>query len=252
METHADHLHKVPHGGRKNFWHYFFEFFMLFLAVFCGFLAENFREHQVEKNREKQYIISLIEDWKEDTAMMNDAVNNESPAAIARADSLIQFLNSKDPGRKAGEIYNLTPQILRRFFHSFQDRTIVQLRNAGGLRLITNNNVKDSISLYYERVAIIQDFDEAISANAAKISDMRAKLFYIEDYMKIFDAQYDNFIGIQDQLRLKSSDSNLINEFSFLIYAYRGWETQFLKRTKSLNRRLPGMISFIKKEYHLK
>ncbi|MCX6221180.1 MAG: hypothetical protein NTZ69_09330 [Bacteroidia bacterium] len=31
METHAHHLHKVP--GNK-FWHYFYEFLMLFLAVF--------------------------------------------------------------------------------------------------------------------------------------------------------------------------------------------------------------------------
>ena len=245
-------VHHHAHTPRKKWTHYFWEFLMLFLAVFCGFLAENLREHKIEKNRERQYIISLIEDWKEDTAMMNDAVNNESPAAIARADSLIQFLNSKDPGRNAREIYNLTAQILRRFFHSFQDRTIVQLRNAGGLRLITNNNVKDSISLYYERAAIIQAFDEAISANSTKILDFRAKLFYVEDYSKLFDPQYDNFKGALDQPRLKSSDLDLINEFSFLIYSYRGWETQFLKRTKSLNRRLPGMISFIKKEYHLK
>ena len=37
METHAHDLHKVPGHGWK---HYFWEFLMLFLAVFCGFLAE--------------------------------------------------------------------------------------------------------------------------------------------------------------------------------------------------------------------
>ena len=35
---------------------------MLFLAVFCGFMAENFREHQIEHKREKEYITSLIKD----------------------------------------------------------------------------------------------------------------------------------------------------------------------------------------------
>ena len=65
METHAHHLHNAP---GKNFRHYFFEFFMLFLAVFCGFLAENFREHQVEKERGKQYLHSLIEDLRNDTS----------------------------------------------------------------------------------------------------------------------------------------------------------------------------------------
>jgi hypothetical protein len=48
METHAHHLHHAP---GKKIWHYFYEFLMLFLAVFCGFLAENFREHHLEKER---------------------------------------------------------------------------------------------------------------------------------------------------------------------------------------------------------
>jgi hypothetical protein len=52
METHAHHLHKAP---GKNFWHYFFKFFMLFIAVFCGFMAENIREHKVEEAKGKQY-----------------------------------------------------------------------------------------------------------------------------------------------------------------------------------------------------
>jgi hypothetical protein len=45
---------------RKKWIHYFWEFLMLFLAVFCGFLAENLREHSVEHQREKQYVQSLV------------------------------------------------------------------------------------------------------------------------------------------------------------------------------------------------
>jgi len=40
---------------------------MLFLAVFCGFLAENLREHYVEHQRARQYAILLYADIKEDT-----------------------------------------------------------------------------------------------------------------------------------------------------------------------------------------
>ena len=48
METHAHDLHKAPGHGWK---HYLFEFVMLFLAVFCGFLAENIREHRMEDEK---------------------------------------------------------------------------------------------------------------------------------------------------------------------------------------------------------
>ena len=59
MEVHH-HSHPA-HGGtgtRKKWTHYFWEFLMLFLAVFCGFLAEYQLEHKIEKDRGKQYIRS--------------------------------------------------------------------------------------------------------------------------------------------------------------------------------------------------
>jgi hypothetical protein len=69
MEVHH-HVHPAESGthtasngsgsSRKKWTHYIWEFIMLFLAVFCGFLAENFREHQVEHRREKSYIKSLV------------------------------------------------------------------------------------------------------------------------------------------------------------------------------------------------
>ena len=45
MEVHAH-----THTERKKWTHYFWEFLMLFLAVFCGFLAEYQLEHNIDKN----------------------------------------------------------------------------------------------------------------------------------------------------------------------------------------------------------
>src|SRR5687767_14705532 len=55
MEVHAH-----THTARKKWTHYFWEFIMLFLAVFCGFLAEYQLEHVIENKREKQFIVSLV------------------------------------------------------------------------------------------------------------------------------------------------------------------------------------------------
>jgi hypothetical protein len=60
-------VHSHTHTTEKKWTHYIWEFLMLFLAVFCGFLAENIREHKIEKSREKQFMRSLIEDLKADT-----------------------------------------------------------------------------------------------------------------------------------------------------------------------------------------
>ena len=44
---------------------------MLFLAVFCGFLAEYQLEHKIEKDRGKQYIQSFYEDLVIDSPQFN-------------------------------------------------------------------------------------------------------------------------------------------------------------------------------------
>ena len=77
-------VHHHSHSERKKWTHYFWEFLMLFLAVFCGFLAENFREHQIEKNRAQQYIRSFYEDLKNDTARLNNLIdfNDEKITAL--------------------------------------------------------------------------------------------------------------------------------------------------------------------------
>jgi len=68
-------VHQHTHTPRKKFTHYFWEFFMLFLAVFCGFLAENWREHIVEHQREKKYILSLIGDIRKDTSELSNIIS---------------------------------------------------------------------------------------------------------------------------------------------------------------------------------
>ena len=62
MEVHAH-----AHTPRKKWSHYFWEFLMLFLAVFCGFLAENQREHMIEHQREKQFARQVLADLRTDS-----------------------------------------------------------------------------------------------------------------------------------------------------------------------------------------
>ena len=60
-------VHHHAHHDKKNWKSYFWEFLMLFLAVTLGFFVENQREHLVEHRREKEYMISMLEDLSADT-----------------------------------------------------------------------------------------------------------------------------------------------------------------------------------------
>jgi heme/copper-type cytochrome/quinol oxidase subunit 3 len=89
-------VHSHSHTPRKKWTHYFWEFLMLFLAVFCGFLAEYQLEHVIEHQREKQYMQSMIEDLKSDTAMFVSNIQIRN-SRIVMMDSLVLLLTSSAP-----------------------------------------------------------------------------------------------------------------------------------------------------------
>ena len=70
MEVHH-HTHAAH--GKKNWKTYGWEFLMLFLAVFCGFLAEYQLENVIEHQREREYANALYTELSDDSTM---AANN--------------------------------------------------------------------------------------------------------------------------------------------------------------------------------
>ena len=118
METHAHDLHKAPGHGWK---HYIFEFLMLFLAVFCGFLAENQREHIVEHQREKEYMKSMLEDLKHDTSefQYNIGEINHYYITVLNISSLLLFSEDfSDSTIRA--MYDTVPKAIRYFSITLQ------------------------------------------------------------------------------------------------------------------------------------
>jgi hypothetical protein len=90
MEVHAH-----SHTPRKKWTHYLWEFLMLFLAITLGFFVENQREHMVEHQRELQYMRSMIEDLKSDTAELTDHIRLRRERDLM-IDSLIYLLSQPD------------------------------------------------------------------------------------------------------------------------------------------------------------
>lgn len=120
---------------------------MLFLAVFCGFMAEYQLEHKIEKERGKQFIRSFYADLKTDTAGIS--------GPIARYERVVNALENRRDCYNS--IRNNQPDdCLRNLFVNAADgysdlitadQTIQQLKNAGGLRLLKKQDA-DSILLY--------------------------------------------------------------------------------------------------------
>ncbi len=147
------HHHTHPTHGKKNWKSYFWEFLMLFLAVFCGFLAEYQLEHLIEKQKGRQYISSFLQDLEIDSKQLDQLI----PAFVEKdklLDTLLQKIRGVSPSTGANGIYKYYRQTFAYPDFIYTDRTIQQLKNSGGLRLISDKAASDSIIAYDAEVRL--------------------------------------------------------------------------------------------------
>lgn len=147
MEVHSPH----PHTPRKKWMHYFWEFLMLFLAVFCGFLAEYQLELKIEHNRERQFIKALVKDLEADTAQLT-GITGFRLGRIQIMDSVTRFFAKHSSSTIPLYVYSLIGQLRGHLSFYQNSGTLDQLKNAGGLRLIRRRIVVDSIQAYDQQI----------------------------------------------------------------------------------------------------
>ncbi len=170
------HPHHVTH--KKKWGEYLLEFVMLFLAVFLGFIAENIREHSVEQNREKEYIRSMIEDLKTDSAFLNLSITKLIPYHTAWMDSTEILLTEPNLEHDARLIYQafIIGTSWSYDFHP-TERTLTQLRSAG-FYLIRNkeaakaiSNLEDMYKLSLSVNTLMQNMQNDIDVSADAFAD---------------------------------------------------------------------------------
>src|SRR5271170_7623769 len=88
IENMEVHHHPDLHHKPKPWKEYFLEFLMIFLAVTMGFFAESLRENMTDKEKEKEYISSLINNLEQDTTNLNSAIRDNEKKSKG-LDSLI-------------------------------------------------------------------------------------------------------------------------------------------------------------------
>jgi hypothetical protein len=165
-------VHHHPNAEKKKFKEYFLEFLMIFLAVTMGFIAENLREHFVERKREKEYMVSLVRDLHSDITRVNIRLNFNSED-ISMADSIFILFEKGDYQNTSGTMYYLARRLSLRNFFRPNDGTTQQLNYAGGLRLIQNERVVDSIQAYINRTI---DFLTLIQLEDLEIAEYRKSM----------------------------------------------------------------------------
>ena len=198
MEVHAH-----THTPRKKWTHYFWEFLMLFLAVFCGFMAENKREKIVEQHRAKDYANSFYDDIVLDRDELFRGIH-QTRFIIDAIDSLV-VLSERVPinGTVPGLFYYYGRFATSTFRIDWSKSTIDQLVQSGNLRYFRNKKLVEGINFYYYMQGIINEQNRMDMVQRDKVLDYRNQMFQSR-YFRLF-------APLDPRLELKNTDHPLID-----------------------------------------
>lgn len=250
MEVH----HHAHHGHEKKTWkNYFWEFFMLFLAVFCGFLAELQLEHYIEHQREKKYMTRIYNDLKKDTSFYrNHAIYQSSLYYLL--DSTIQYLHSERYKQEPDLFYNMLLRVRTTRYLEYHNTAFDQMKTSGNLRLIQDEKILDSLLNYYyviEKRALVADnryLESVTESNKALvlfwdggnfIGDSLQSFRPISLMYKTSNASFPD-VPMIHRLQLK----NVLFQRKLQLVPLRNF-------TLNLNLQASRLLKQIEKEYHL-
>jgi hypothetical protein len=249
MEVHAH-----THTERKKWTHYFWEFLMLFLAVFCGFFAENQREHYIEKQRAKEFAESMVADLALDVSNL-DFIIKEYDSAARNVDSFLRIVSMAHiksvPG---GAIYYYGDAANSGYRMAFNTATIEQLKSSGSLRYFPIR-VRSKISKYDQ---FMQEFN---------LRQNNEPLFNIET-RKYFEKIFDNSVleklyktiepdslekFRQTDYALMNTDMVLLKEYANNCFSRKeNWRNRITTALIPLRKKATELIEILNEEYQLK
>ncbi|GDX47125.1 hypothetical protein LBMAG24_24530 [Bacteroidota bacterium] len=146
---------------KKKWYVYFIDFIMLFVAVTLGFLAENVRDQQTDKNREISYLKNVHDDLLVDINRIESVISSNN-WRLLMLDSLHIEINKASPDLPS-LYYYIRNLALRTTFES-SHLGLDQIKASGGFRLIQNAKI----------IAGIQDYERKLN-NAMKLEEARER-----------------------------------------------------------------------------
>jgi hypothetical protein len=244
-------------AGKRTWISYFKEFLMLFLAVFCGFLAENYRDSQSEIAYAKEYAKSLIQDLENDTVMINGSIEQKL-VILKSIDSISEIIHHGIQGNRVkGSFYYYAQMVSFSPTTIWNDATLIQITQSGNLRYFKNAELVNKISAYYSRQGYISglvDADKIKRNTALEIKSRILNNYHYKPFSSVLPRRENE---IADSLMhvlmpLQNSDKDLLNEFANSLENRKFYFTLVVTETyPMIKSQAHELILLLKKEYNI-
>jgi hypothetical protein len=244
-------VHHHPEVEKKGFKEYLLEGLMIFLAVAMGFFAESLRERMASNEKEHHYMEGLVQDLKKDTAEMTQVISLQT-YFIKKMDSALGVA-----AEKLTDI-NFQDTFYHHFviFYSFDilfvphDKTLTQLKNAGGFGVIKNDAVVDSIGelnvFYDQRVKFDGNYYLEYENKTIDIGTQLMKMSALNNLDDRFSQVYPNHVEMFTRY-----DHPLIEQLYSWIRNLQACLIVYMSEEQEYREKTIRMIKLINKEYHL-
>lgn len=246
MELHH-HSNLTP--GFKGWKSFLWEFLMLFFAVFAASLAEYQLEHKIERDRETQYIQSMIVDLAADTTNLAKAIRSYNKYEL-RLDTTLTRINLL--------LDNFNDTLLRNITLSYvdfinTDRTMQQLKNSGAMRLIRKQSVADSILDYDLEMKHLMNTSQPILQNLV-LSKIMPLFYKMMDFNRLnYAINHESIEQLRREYKslIICKDRSMLVELSNYLMSYKGTCVSIREDQEKLKAQATKLIKLLKKEYKL-
>lgn len=248
-------VHHHSHHPKK--WkEYISEFLMLFFAVFLGFMSEYYLEYRAERHKEHDYLVSMVEDLKADTneiATKNIAMNE----LMSSGNKLTELAYKKTWTEKdIDTIYLKSINLVTRLVTlNFTSGTIDQLKNAGGFRLIRNEEIVKKITDYEKQKITIKVQQEGMAdkwINVHKIQNglLHLNVFVVSDKFGNvnFNRQKLDDIATTTGSKFLKKDRMSFYEYANYINVMKGYVAFYQVMSLMEKQKATELIAIIEKE----
>lgn len=224
---------------------------MIFLAVSMGFIAENVREGIGDREKERHYVESLVNNLKDDTASFASTVaaNTEKVDSLQKMMSLSRKSLTDTAVRKA--LYNCLSWASRYSIFRSNDATMMQLKNSDGFRYIRRDHVADSIANYDNALKYVYSAEDLyVKASQEAVGALDEVIDFTVNGDSSFiksDGRWNP--GVMPPLL--SIDPQKIGLMYNKIFLDLGWTDNYIQNMRQFLPIAVRLIAFLKEKYDL-
>ncbi len=248
------HIHHHPDIRKKNIKEYIFEGLMIFMAITLGFFAERLREEWTEHSKGKQLIVSMIEDAQTDMANITKAIDLNKKRVLKLDTLANRCFNYGTPGNDDASLYRLIIACIQHpDFVSPVERTMSQLKNAGGMRLIEKTAATDNIIFYddiFKKVVNQQDYYDLHLKELLVVTEQVFNMRYFPFNPQTF--RWESDPAVLSSAKLITQDKTKIIEFGNKAKIFQGIVMFYIRRLEEAKKHADCLIETLKKEYDIR